>query len=85
MNSENDFSNNLTPKYCYVLSKNIAKISPPRASRGSAKVGPWTPPVIHSARSFVRYAVFVGNFVRSNVNNLAPPISGLEINSLTHL
>ena len=42
MNSENDFSNNLTPKYCYVRSKNIAKISPPRASGSSAKVGPCT-------------------------------------------
>ena len=30
-----DFSNNLTPKYCYVRSKNIAKTSPPTAFKGA--------------------------------------------------
>ena len=35
MNSENDFSNNLAPKYGYVHSKNITKIGPPVAFKGA--------------------------------------------------
>ena len=75
-----DFSNNLTPKYCNERSKNKAKFISPTAFKGAKtpklpgalpldstrgpKAGPWTPPFIRSAH-FVRYVLFVSNFVSS--------------------
>ena len=51
MNSENDLSNNLTPKHCYVRSKNIDKISPLTALKGAKTLELPGAPALDPARA----------------------------------